>query len=449
MPVKFALGLGMILSLGISQLMAAEPNPGKLPDPLTLEYALSLADAPHPDIQLQDARIKSLEADKQGIQDEGGLDVFLDIGAQDTNLERVQIEKSDHVRAGIILRTKLYDFGRTSKRLDSVQELLASEQYTFLDVRTQRRLQILEGYFNVLLADLRFSRYNEAMATAYVDADRARDRREQGQVSDLRVLELETEYQRVRGLRYESENLQRETRAYLAELLNSPEQLPSTLSMPKLEGLSNKLADVEEFQSLALTNNNQINALRAKVQAAEKAVVAARAGDNAALYARLSAHRYEGNTVEGLDRAQDQVYAELFLEIPLLTPNTDSDVAKELAKVYESRARLQKSESQLRQSVLKLWHDIEVLQVRREQMAKLNEFRELSLERSRALYEMEVKADLGDAMVQLTEAQYQVAQTDYQLALALYKMKILTGKLVLDSNDISAPLPAATPQEQL
>ena len=137
------------------------------------------------------------------------------------------------------------------------------------------------------------------------------------------------------------------------------------------------------------------------------------------------------------------------MEIPLLEPKKDSAIAAETAKVYEARAQLHKSESLLRQSILKLWHDIEVLQIRRQQMAKLNEFRELSLERSRALYEMEVKADLGDAMVKLTDAQYQVAQTDYELALALYKMKILTGKLNLDSNDIFSPLPTAKPQEQL
>ena len=163
------------------------------------------------------------------------------------------------------------------------------------------------------------------------------------------------------------------------------------------------------------------------------------------LIGRLLAYRFDGN----YDREEDELFAQLVLEIPLISPNKDSDIAAEIAKVYEARALLQKSESQLRQSVLKLWHDIEVLQVRRDQMAKLNEFRELSLERSRALYEMEVKADLGDAMVQLTEAQFQVAQTDYQLSLALYKMKILTGKLDLNSNDISAPLPAAKPQEQL
>jgi len=445
MPAKFSFSLGLVICAGALTVNAAEQTGEKLPDPLTLEYALSLADTPHPDLLLHDARLKSIEAQKQGIADAGGPDVYLELAAQDTNEERLQLNRSDHLRAGVVLTTTLYDFGQTSKKLDAVQEELASEKFYFLDARTQRRLQILQAFFNVLLADLRFSRYNEDLATAYIAFDRAKQRKELGQETDLRVLELETEYQRVRALRYESENLQRETRAFLAEVLNTPNQLPSTLTPPNLSGLDTKLADVEEFQKLALAKNNKINALRARVSAAEKNVEAARAGDDAALYGKLSALHYEGEK----SRATDEVFAELVLEIPLFKPTQDSAVAEKMAKMYELRAELQKSESQMRQSVLKLWHDIEVLQVKREQMIKLNEYRELSLDRSRALYEMEVKADLGNSMVDLTEAQYQLANANYQLVLALYQMKILSGLVDLDSNDFAAPLPSAKPQEQL
>ena len=123
-------------------------------------------------------------------------------------------------------------------------------------------------------------------------------------------------------------------------------------------------------------------------------------------------------------------------------------MATEMANLYAMRAELQRSESLLRQSVLKLWHDIEVQQVRRQQMLKQNEFRELNLERSRALYEMEVKADLGTSMVELTEAQYQLARANYQLAQSLYQMMIMTGQLDLDAKTLNFNLPTATPQEQ-
>ncbi len=444
MPAKFSFSFCVAIGV-VSLAVCAEEQPvEKLPDPLTLEHAMSLADVGHPDLLLHDAKIKSIDAQRQGIEDAGGLDAYLEFAAQGTNEERLQLHRSDHLRAGLVLSTTLYDFGQTSKMLGAVQEELASEKLSYLDARTQRRVQIIDAFFNVLLSDLRFSRYNEDLATAYIAFDRAKQRKELGQETDLRVLELETEYQRVRGLRYESENLQRETRAFLAEVLNTPNQLPSTLTLPTINSLDARLSDVAEFQKLALTNNHKINALRARLLAAEKGVEAVRATDDAAVYVKLRAHHYEGQN----DRATDEVYAELILEVPLFKPRQDAAIAAEMAKVYSLRAELQKSESQLRQSVLKLWHDIEVLQVRREQMLKMNEYRELNLERNRALYEMEVKADLGTSMVELTDAQYQLASANYQLVLAMYKMKILSGIVDLNSNDFSAPLPTAKPQEQ-
>lgn len=55
------------------------------------------------------------------------------------------------------------------------------------------------------------------------------------------------------------------------------------------------------------------------------------------------------------------------------------------------------------------------------------DYRDLYLERSRALYELEVTSDLGDAMVQLSEAQLFKAQTFFELAVAWAKLDSLLG----------------------
>ena len=53
--------------------------------------------------------------------------------------------------------------------------------------------------------------------------------------------------------------------------------------------------------------------------------------------------------------------------------------------------------------------------------------RDLYLDRSRAIYEMEVKTDLGDAMVRLSEAQLADARNRFARALAWERLKVLTG----------------------
>ncbi|MEN8128730.1 MAG: hypothetical protein ABFS45_00765, partial [Pseudomonadota bacterium] len=66
-------------------------------------------------------------------------------------------------------------------------------RYTFDLYR--HRLEIMRLFFDVILADLEYTRDNEAMAIAFVEADRAGDQNELGQVSDVDLLAKEDAYQ--------------------------------------------------------------------------------------------------------------------------------------------------------------------------------------------------------------------------------------------------------------
>jgi outer membrane protein TolC len=408
---------------------ASEKTTAKLPDPLTLEYALSLADEAHPDLLLRDADILSADARKKDIEANGGFNVDLDVSAYAADEDTTHISRQDHVRAGFIASKTFYDFGYTDTLISGIDEIRNSRVLAYHDARAKRRMDILSAYFNVLLADLKFSLYNEAMAVGYVNYDKAKDRRELGQRTDLDVLRLEAEYQELRILRYESENQQRETRAELAEVLNRPGQLPSTLAMPDLDALNRQLPEVEELQQQALEKNLHIRALRHSLWAAEKELQAARSSDGPEIKGKLEGYVYEGDF-----GTEDDLRAELSLIYNLRKPKKDADVAAVLSRLYTTRAQLQKAESILRQDILRVWHQIEELTVKREEMQILLQLRELELEKSRALYEMEVKADLGYSMTDLTDAQLKSAQTNYQLALAWYRLDLLTANVTLDLN---------------
>jgi hypothetical protein len=92
-------------------------------------------------------------------------------------------------------------------------------------------MEVMERFLDVLLADLSYSRYNEALAVAYVQLDRANVRRELGQYSELTVAELETAYQDVLRKRTASEATQRLTRELLAQAMGRPGQLPRELTL--------------------------------------------------------------------------------------------------------------------------------------------------------------------------------------------------------------------------
>jgi hypothetical protein len=126
-----------------------------------------------------------------------------------------------------------------------------------------QELRILERFLDVLLADLGFASDNEALAVAYILFDRARARSALGQVSELRVAELEAEYQDVLRQRVASELAQRLTRALLAQALGRPGELPRDLIEPALPAAPERLPAPEEVAAAATERNAWLASLQA------------------------------------------------------------------------------------------------------------------------------------------------------------------------------------------
>lgn len=407
--------------------MAEEiPSTGAaLPEPLTLEYALSLAGEMTPAIQRRQADLLAAEANLKTAESSTGFNAYLEARArwvEPAELAR-QYGDEDH-RLGLIANKTLYDFGRSSAAENSAKLKISASELQLADAQRQQRLLIMQRYFDVVLADLQFYRYNEEMAVVFISMDRTKDRRELGQASDLDVLEAETEYQRIRHLRYKSQNEQRLTRARLAEVLNRHGKLPSTVDIPEIKILKRKLAEVETYQSVALQNNALITALRMKVNAAQYAMDQARASNNPRLFGQLEAYSYEREL-----GSSDKWRAGVTLEVPLWTGgSTDASVARAQAELYRSRASLREIEINIEQAVLQIWLELDALRIRLQEMEVAADYRELYLDRSRALYEMEVKADLGDSMVKVSEAQRNLKKIQFDIALAWARLEVLLGQ---------------------
>lgn len=136
-----------------------------------------------------------------------------------------------------------------------------------------QRLDVLGGFLDVLLADLAFSRDNEAMAVAYIQFDRAAERRDLGQISDLRVLELESVYQEVMQNRAASQLAQQLTRSQLAQALGQPQTLPRDLAAPRLLEPPDSLPQVEDLVESGVANNAAVAGLLAQGSGADQALV--------------------------------------------------------------------------------------------------------------------------------------------------------------------------------
>lgn len=406
-----------------------------LPEPLTLEYALSLIDEGHPDLLVEQAEQASLAAQLQGIDASNALNISVEGRARWVDPPTIDNgDPTEDHKLSLYVRKPLYDFGRTDALRRAAQHASLGREQRYQAVRDKRRIAIMQAFFDVLLSDMEYARDNEALAVAYIVLDRLRDRQELGQASDIAVLEKEAEYQRVRYQLAQSEASQRATRARLANLLNRPGMLPSNLRRPQLDYQQRKLPEFEMLVEKAMQKNSEILALQAELVAAQQRIEAARADQLPRLDGELEASAYSREL-----GSYDRWRAGVTLQVPIYSGGrVDAAVASQRAQQYAVQARLDKARFDLRQSVLELWLELQNLRLQQDKANSEQDFRELYLDRSRANYEMEFTADLGDAMVRLSEAQLGLAQTEYQLAIAWERLDALTG-----ANDENVPVAAA------
>jgi len=423
-------GLGLffwLLPLAMSPAAEPQPLPDHMPDPLTLEMALRFAARPHPEIQKEEAELAAARAEALQAESRLGTRVWVDGRLRYTD---PVVKSGDWTRndsqIGLFFEKRLFDFGRSSAALSASRHRINSRRTSLEERRQARRIAIFERFFDVVQADLQFDRDNEEMAVVFVALDRLRKQHKLGQVSDIEVLEKEAEYQHIRRLRAQTQNRQRLARARLAYAMGLPGQLPATVVPPDaLPQVKRPLPEVERLQELAMKGNHRLRALREELAAARERVDSARAERNPTLDARAEANRYSRSRT-----GYDNWRVKLELKVPLHTGGqADADIASERADVYRLQAELADTQERIRQQVLELWLDLNALRIQRKEAKTRNEYRELYLDRSRALYELEVKTDLGDAMVRLSEAQRQALETDFRIALAWERLDLLLGNV--------------------
>lgn len=407
--------------------LAVQAQPVDGQPPLTLEAALAAADADNPVIAAGAANVALATSDRQAA--EGLTDPTLKLRGELRYVEPpsgLGDQSNNDSMARLVARQRLYDFGYTAAREQAAELGVEGADWALLDTRQQHRLAVMRAFFDVLLADMRFARDNEAMSVVYVALDRARDRHQLGQVSDVRLAELNADYQQVRQGWARSRTLQRLTRTRLAQLLNRPDDPPAELQMPDPVDATRKLPEDGELVTQALAANPQLKALRAGLESAEQQVTAARKTYGPVISAEAEAGAYARRL-----GSRNDWEAGLVFEMPLYAGRSkDAAVAHARAQRDALRAKLQAAELAVRQQVLENRLALDDLKIKLEQVAALGDYRELYLDRSRALYEMEVKTDLGDAMVQISAVRLARAEAEFDWRMARARLAALTGQLI-------------------
>jgi outer membrane protein TolC len=414
-----------LVALLLNAPVVAEDPP--LPEPLALSDALALARTDLPGIELA---LAAREASSAALADAEALSAIRLDAVGQLRAVRPSYKSPDRDNndssARLLLRKRLYDFGYSEALEQSARLAGEGSQWRHLDARQAARLDIMRRFFDVILADLRFARDNEAMAGAFIAADRARDRHELKRLSDIELLRFEAEYQAVLQQRSRSQTQQRAARARLAIAMGRPGDLVSDVVRPASPDSTGELPDYERLLEEVMRNNPRLKAQRAELEAALADVEAARNEHGPVLSGELEAAVYNRST-----NSTHPLGGGLVLEVPLLTGGAkDAAIAAARARLRHSRAKAAALEHELRQEVLDLWLRLDSLRIELEGLKVRGDYRELYLDRSRALYELEVKTDLGNAMTEISAVRLDEAKAEFDWMMTRARLAALAGRLL-------------------
>jgi outer membrane protein TolC len=392
---------------------------------LTLEKALASVEALHPDLLTAQAERDTAAADRDIVASRTDSSInfegILRSGAESTPPNTIAPDNS--VR--LVARKTLYDFGRSSAAEQAAFSELNAREADLVTTKERRRLEVMSRYFDVLIADMQYTADNELMAVVYVGFDQGKDNFAAGKISSVDLAALESRYQDTLVKRTLSAQRQRITRALLANAMNRPGDLPGDLVDPGLEGNSRVLPEYDALISIMLENNPRLLAQREMQAASQQRLQSIRAEKGPTLDAEIQAADYSRTAL-----TRDNLSAGLILSWPLYQGNrADARVAREFAQLNKLQANTEKLKMDLTQSLLETYLDIVQLQGSgRAAALKQVEHRDLVLERSRGLYEMELKSNLGTSMTDTVEANLRVRRTEYQLALDFTRLEAMLGK---------------------
>jgi outer membrane protein TolC len=397
-----------------------------LPEPLTLGAALQALDDGHPSIAGSAARKALQQAGLDAAESGYKPSLSLDAGLRYLDhYEPGNDPSQNDSYAHLTLGQTLYDFGRTSGAVEAGQASLEGSTVELRERRNRQAIEVMQRFFDVILADLANMVANEAMSVTYIRKDKSEDRHEMGQLSDIDLFDAERLYQASRTELFRSQAEQRRARVRLALALDRPDQLASQVVRPRLE--ARERPALNDLIEEVLANAPQLQRQRALVRAAEARIEAARGERWPTLRAEVvgSAHNREIGSRTG------PLSASLILEMDLFDGGTrQAQIATRVAELQQQRADLRTAELAAREQATDLWLQLETLGVRRQELDALEDYQELYLDRSRALYELEVTSDLGDAMTKTSEVRLAQAQAEFDLALTWARLDLLRGKTI-------------------
>ena len=417
------------LLMASPMLQADSSSTVPLPTPLTLVDALSLANDSHPDLRIAWANVSRAGIRLREVESSYGVNTLLELQPRVASSASVSgVDFEDDSRFGLVIRKRLSDFGRSASRHVAASAAVRGEEAAYQVRRNLHVLEVMEKFFAVILADLAYQAHDESMTVSYFRYKRLADRQASfQQYTDMEVAERELAYRRAYVKRLRSDLTRRQARNSLALALGRPGELSADLAMPDLTVYARQeIPDYHELVDRVISTSPTLEVLRHQIEAAQASVDAVRKVDFPVLSAEFEAWEYTDNTSANRDRFR----ANLKFVLPLFgsTGTKDVRLAEAHNVLFRLQSELTSAEYVLRDRVLELLHGLEVNRAQEVAAAAHEEYRGYYQDHSRALYELELRSDLGNAQAKAAAAMLESTRVRFQRALLWTELDGLLGR---------------------
>ena len=389
-----------------------------LPEPLTLSAALLIGTQSHPELVVAKNQVAAAEISSGKVDASYGVNAFVELQPRlSSRAAADSVDFQDDSRYGLVIRKRLTDFGRTESRKEAAQSDIAATQARFVTRLDRHRLEIMRSFFAVILADHAYRARNERLAIDYFRYSRMAERRDRfEQYSDLEVAKQEAAYRKAYVARHRADLERRQRRHALALKLGRPGELSSELVAPDLSAFRDR--EIPEYSNIidkAIASSSILKAHRASVASAQAQVSVAEKLNSPVLSADFEAREYHDSSFSSRDRYR----LNLKFIMPLFDGAQVRDTKVALAEnaLAQKQAELLMAEYGIREAVLTLISDLLVNRAAIVAAEADETYRSYYQDRSRAMYEMEMRSDLGDAQAAAAEAMLEAARVDFEQAL--------------------------------
>ncbi len=395
----------------------------KLPNPLTLGDALTLAKKQNLVEKQQQINVKLNEIELESHQD--SYDPTFDLELQLARRDNKTSSTSNYSHGFVKINKVLFDQNMQITQ-DAAKSTLKNSKFTLQQLRDDKIIQVSQAFFNVVLADMRYQTTLERLALSAIRANRVQDDFDVQDASEVELLEKQTLTQIDVSKRIEHEGEQIAARAKLAQLLNvSYENRPDDLIKPDLTDLFKKeLDEFEAWQKKIQTNNPELGELKRLLADLKRQK-----------NLELDNH---GIVISSNIRLGDQSYdspknghwrAGLNLAMPFgQSQSQKKKTAQLVAQIKQQELLIEQRAQDLNQQALSLWLKLKTLKQLNTALTTELDYRDLYLERARANYEMEIKSDIGNAMGNLTDTEWKLAKNEFDFVLTFTQLQQLAGE---------------------